>query len=180
MGRPGTLFSRGYLWRSTDVIFVTVGNYMGFPRLVRAVDSLKAAGVIEEEVLLQIAGTMGFTSQSCTVVPFLAPEKFEQKMRDASIVISHGGAGSMIEAFRAQKMPIVMPRRAKYGEHVDDHQVEGARALAAEGRIILIYETAELPAAILQARRRALQPPSQPPSRMVNLVARAIEELLAR
>jgi UDP-N-acetylglucosamine transferase subunit ALG13 len=85
----------------------------------------------------------------------------------------------MIHALRAGNMPIVMPRRKHYGEHVDDHQLEGARALAAEGRIVVVYEPAELPAAIDEARTRSSQPqlPNEP--RMIKLVSRAIEDLVA-
>ena len=73
---------------------------------------------------------------------------------------------------------MVMPRRRKYGELVDDHQVELTKALAAEGRVIPAYEPEDLPAAIEEARRRNTQPIPPPPSRMLDLVAQAIEELL--
>jgi UDP-N-acetylglucosamine transferase subunit ALG13 len=162
------------------MIFVTVGNYLGFPRLIRAVDQLKVEGFIQEDVLLQIGGTTDFTSKVCTVVSFLPPAEFEQRINDASVVVSHAGAGSMLQALRAGKVPIVMPRRAKYREHVDDHQLEGAEALASEGRIILIHEVEELSTAIEKARRIALQPPPKPALRMIALVSRAVEDLLAR
>ena len=73
----------------------------------------------------------------------------------------------------------MMPRRAKYREHVDDHQLEGAQALAADGRIILILESSELPAAIEKARTLMSQPSTRPPLKMIDLVSRAIEDLLA-
>lgn len=160
------------------MIFVTVGNFKGFQRLVNAVEQLKRRGVIEDEVLLQVGNDAKYKSDVCKVTQFLAPDEFEHKLQEATVVISHGGAGSIIQALRAGKVPIVMPRRAEYHEHVDDHQLEGAQALAAEGRIILIRETEELPAAIEKART-ASQPSSRPPLKMIDLVSRAIEDLLA-
>jgi UDP-N-acetylglucosamine transferase subunit ALG13 len=110
-------------------------------------------------------------------VRFLSPAEYEQRMRNATVVICHGGAGTMIQALQAGKVPIVMPRRVKYGEHVDDHQLEGAQELAAAGRIILVQEPKELPAAIQIARSRSAPPPVRP-VRMIELVSRAIEDLL--
>jgi UDP-N-acetylglucosamine transferase subunit ALG13 len=162
------------------VIFVTVGNYKGFQRLVSAVEQLKRDGIIEDEVLLQVGNDAEYKSDVCKVIQFLPPNEFERKLHEAAVVISHGGAGSIIQALRAGKVPIVMPRRAKYHEHVDDHQFEGTQALGAEGRIILIHEVEELSAAIDSARRLAARPPPPAPLQMIDLVSRAIEDLLSR
>jgi UDP-N-acetylglucosamine transferase subunit ALG13 len=162
------------------VIFVTVGNFNGFPRLVGAVEQLKAQGTIQDEVLLQVASSSQHTSGLCRVIQFLPPEEFQRKLEEAAVVISHSGAGTMIQTLRAGKVPVVMPRRKKYGEHVDDHQIELAEALAKQGRVIVAYEVSDLPAAIAQARGRGLQSPARPPVRMIDLVSRAIEDLLAR
>jgi len=171
------LLPKGDLWRTAHVIFVTVGSDKGFPRLLHAVDCLKVRGLIQGDVLLQIGRTPDFSSAVCSVVRFLSPAEYEQRMRNATVVICHGGAGTMIQALQAGKVPIVMPRRVKYGEHVDDHQLEGAQELAAAGRIILVQEPKELPAAIQIARSRSAPPPVRP-VRMIELVSRAIEDLL--
>jgi UDP-N-acetylglucosamine transferase subunit ALG13 len=180
MEGPPALLSKGDLWRTAHVIFVTVGSDKGFPRLLYAVDHLKASRVIQDDVTMQIGRTPDFSSEVCKVVQFLSPAEYEQYMRDASVVICHGGAGTIIQALQAQKVPVVMPRRKHYGEHVDDHQLEGSQRLAAEGRIILVHEPAELLAGIEEACRRKLQPRAQAHLRMVELVSQAIEDLLAR
>ena len=38
--------------------------------------------------------------------------------------ITHGGTGAIIGAVKKGKKVIAVPRRAKYGEHVDDHQLQ--------------------------------------------------------
>ena len=39
-------------------------------------------------------------------------------------MITHGGTGVIIGAVKKGKKVIAVPRLAKYGEHVDDHQLQ--------------------------------------------------------
>ncbi len=45
-------------------------------------------------------------------------------------------------------MPIAVPRLKRYGETVDDHQLELGGLLAADGRLVLVEDEAELAAAV--------------------------------
>lgn len=45
------------------------------------------------------------------------------KTKEASIVITHGGPGSIMLALSMGKIPIVFPRNPEYEEHVDNHQI---------------------------------------------------------
>ena len=45
-------------------------------------------------------------------------------MDKADIVTTHGGTGAIISAVKKGKKVIAVPRLAKYGEHVDDHQIQ--------------------------------------------------------
>ena len=45
-------------------------------------------------------------------------------MSRADIVITHGGTGAIISAVKQGKKVIAVPRLAKFGEHVDDHQLQ--------------------------------------------------------
>jgi UDP-N-acetylglucosamine transferase subunit ALG13 len=161
------------------VIFVTVGNAtQGFRRLLDAVDRLAGQGGFgDQAVFIQSGNNPDFHPSYCKHEPFLTMEAFERKIREADLIISHTGAGMLLHALRTGKVPVVMPRQKMYGEVVDDHQLEIVKALAAEGRVIPAYEAEDLPAAIAEARWRNKQPVPPPPSRMLELVARAIEEL---
>jgi beta-1,4-N-acetylglucosaminyltransferase len=163
------------------MIFVTVGNAtQGFNRLLKAVDGLAGEGFFEgKNVLIQSGNNLEFKATHCEQEDFISPERYAQLINKANLVICHGGAGSLYHVFEAGKIPVVMPRRRKYGEHVDD-QFELVKAIAAEGRVIPAYEPEDLPAAIEEARRRNTQPVPPPPSRMLELVAQAIEELLSK
>lgn len=55
---------------------------------------------------------------------FSIGKKFSQIMDKAEIVITHGGTGAIIGAVKKGKKVIAVPRLARYGEHVDDHQLQ--------------------------------------------------------
>ena len=55
---------------------------------------------------------------------FLDRDEFENVMDKADIVITHGGTGAIIGAVKKGKKVIAVPRLKKYGEHVDDHQLQ--------------------------------------------------------
>ena len=89
----------------------------------------------------------------------------------ADLLILHAGAGAVITAIRAGKVPIVAARRACYGEHIDDHQLEFAHALAETGRAIVVDDMDGLPAAIEQAMsRQDVEHMSRTPPAMVSMI----------
>lgn len=73
-------------------------------------------------------------------------------MAKAELVILHGGAGSVINAIRAGQVPVIVPRRAEFGEHINNHQVEFARQLAQQERVVLVEDLSELQHAMLKAK----------------------------
>ncbi len=99
------------------------------------------------------------------------------------MVICHAGSGTLLYVLHSEKTPVVMPRQKKYGEHIDDHQMELSQVLAKEGRVIPAYEPEDLPAAIEEAKRRnGLRIKGVggkgEKNRMIELVRKAIEELM--
>ena len=164
------------------MIFVTVGNAtQGFSRLLKAVDELAAKGIFgSDPVFIQSGNNRTFFPAHCKHEMFLATDDFAQKVREANLIICHAGAGTLIHVLQVGKIPVVMPRRKKHGELVDDHQLELVQVLTAEGRVIPAYESEDLLNAIEEARRLTRHPAPQPPSPMLSLVAQAIEELIGK
>jgi UDP-N-acetylglucosamine transferase subunit ALG13 len=158
--------------------FVSVGNAtQPFSRLVDAVE--RYASTLPSPVLVQ-HGATPFRPVLCHAVPFVDMPAFEQRIAESTLVILHAGAGSLIHAVRAGKVPVVMPRRAHHGEHVDDHQVELARELGAAGKVVVAMEADDLP----QAVRRALElqegaVTNQASSTMLKLVEATLERYAA-
>jgi UDP-N-acetylglucosamine transferase subunit ALG13 len=163
------------------VVFVTVGSApQGFRRLLEAVDRLAGAGTFAgDPVMMQTGHAAGFIPVHCEAHTFISREEFSRLVQQATLIICHGGA-TPLEIIRAGKIPIVMPRQRKYGEIVNDHQVEFVQALAGEGRVIPAMEPEDLPEAIAKARLLNKTRCPLPSSPMISLVAHALEELTGR
>lgn len=164
------------------MIFVTVGNAkQGFQRLLDAVDIMAEQRTFDQEpIFVQSGNNPNFKSRYCEQKPFLSLEEFVNFINKASVIICHAGAGTLIQILRAGKVPIVMPRRKIYGEHVDDHQLELVQALAQQGRVVAAFEPEDLPKAIAEARQQVgvVRSSQLPP--MFNIVRKAIRELSRR
>lgn len=102
------------------MVFITLGSQkFQFNRLLKAVDELK----LDEEVFAQI-GYSDYKPVNYAYKEFLDRDEFAEIMGRADIVITHGGTGAIIGAVKKGKKVIAVPRLAKYGEHVDDHQIQ--------------------------------------------------------
>ncbi len=159
--------------------FVTVGNAtQPFSRLLDAVATLVAD--LPQPVFVQ-HGSTPFAAEHCTCAAFVPMDEFERRVADADLLIMHAGAGSVLTAVRAGKVPVVMSRQAAHGEHVDDHQVEFARALAGIGRIVRAAEAPDLRTAVhtALARQRDAKASHDPPA-AVAIVAEALRRHASR
>ena len=75
---------------------------------------------------------------------YLGHAEMEAMVREAAVVVCHGGPGTIMLAATLGKRPIVVPRRKRYGEHVDDHQCSFTERIAGEGAIVLAQSEEEL------------------------------------
>ncbi|MFR8792693.1 PssE/Cps14G family polysaccharide biosynthesis glycosyltransferase [Gallintestinimicrobium sp.] len=106
-------------------IFITLGSQkFQFNRLLKAVDELCEKGTVDAENVFAQIGYSDYVPQKYNYKTFLDRDEFSDEMEKADIVITHGGTGAIIEAVKKGKKVIAVPRRAKYGEHVDDHQLQ--------------------------------------------------------
>ena len=122
------------------MIFVTVGTHeQQFNRLVKAVDDLKMDGVITEDVIMQ-TGFSTYEPKYCKWYKLIPYQQMEQYVRDAHIVITHGGPASFIMPLQIGKIPIVVPRQKKFDEHVNDHQLEFVKNISKRITGIIMIE----------------------------------------
>ena len=106
------------------MIFVTVGTHeQPFNRLIKKVDELVADGTITEPIVMQ-TGFSTYVPKHCEWHEMLSYDEMKRYIDEARIVITHGGPASFIEVLQAGKIPVVVPRLAEFGEHVNDHQEE--------------------------------------------------------
>lgn len=127
------------------MIFVTVGTHeQAFNRLIKKVDELVAEGTINEPVVMQ-TGFSTYVPKHCEWHKMLSYDEMKQYIDEARIVITHGGPASFIEVLQAGKIPVVVPRLAEFGEHVNDHQEEFAQVVNKRyGNIIVIENVSKL------------------------------------
>lgn len=135
------------------MIFVILGTQkFQLNRLLKLIDEEIEKGRLTESVFAQI-GNSNYIPQNYEWVKFLDKDKFEQKINESDIVITHSGVGSIITAINSQKPVIVFPRLKEYKEHVDDHQLEIADAFSKKEFVIKYREDMALSEQISNARR---------------------------
>lgn len=115
------------------MIFVTVGTHeQQFNRLIAAVDRLKEKSIIKDDVFIQ-TGYSDYIPRHCEYKNIISFEEMSNYMRQASIVITHGGPASFMQVISLGKKPIVVPRQLIYEEHVNNHQLEFTRQVLKKG-----------------------------------------------
>jgi UDP-N-acetylglucosamine transferase subunit ALG13 len=150
-------------------LFGTVGATLPFDRLVEAIADLKASGEITEEVLIQ-TGIGGAAPIGVDVVETLPFEDMQARLREADIVVCHGGTGSLITALREGCRVVVMPRLASRGEHYDDHQSDITKAFAARGLVAIANDKDELALALQTVRARPPVMATTDPARLIEFL----------
>jgi UDP-N-acetylglucosamine transferase subunit ALG13 len=134
------------------VIFVITGMEVHpFDRLARAIDDLQAAAGSSEEYFLQL-GACTYQPRHARFERYLSFDQVCRTIRQAEVVITHAGAGSTLVCIQQGKHPIIVPRRRRWGEHVDEHQVPFAAKLSQAGMATACDDLAELPVAIAATR----------------------------
>jgi UDP-N-acetylglucosamine--N-acetylmuramyl-(pentapeptide) pyrophosphoryl-undecaprenol N-acetylglucosamine transferase len=58
------------------------------------------------------------------VFSYMSPVEFSSAARDADVVVTHAGVGTLLELLGMGIYPVLAVRRGTRGEHVDDHQTE--------------------------------------------------------
>ena len=135
------------------MIFVTVGTHtQNFNRLLKEVDRLVDRKKLKGKVVAQI-GHSTYEPKNMEWFRITTPNKFKELCKKAKLIITHGGAGNIITALSSNKPVIIVPRLKRFGECVDDHQLQLAKKLAKEGKAIAVYDIADLEDSIKNARK---------------------------
>lgn len=120
------------------MIFICLGTQkFQCNRLLKEVDRLVEQGLIQEKVFAQ-RGHSEYVPTQYESVELLDRDNFEKRIAQCSMIISHSGVGTIISAINYHKPIIVFPRLKKYKEHVDDHQLDIARAFHKK-HLVLMY-----------------------------------------
>lgn len=136
------------------MIFVTVGT-TDFDALVAAMDAL--APSLGEPVVMQVGrgaarpvNAAEWFAFASSLAPYLAT---------ASIVVSHGGLGTVVEVLRGGGRLVGVSNPERYDRHQDDLLGAFERA----GHLVWCRDLADLPSAIARARTGTFIPYHPPP-----------------
>lgn len=103
------------------MILLSVGTQLPFDRLVSAVDAW-AARRPDVEVFAQI-GPSTYVPKAMKSEAFIDPDRFRALQAECSLMISHAGIGSIINAMEMRKPIIILARDHLRGEHRNGHQI---------------------------------------------------------
>lgn len=122
------------------MILVTLGTQkQQFTRLLNYLEKLD----LKDKIIVQ-AGHTKYQSKKMEIFDFIDYEKMDNYVKQADLIITHGGTGSIIGPLKKGKKVIACARKEKYKEHVDDHQEEIVNIFSEEGYILKLDENDDL------------------------------------
>lgn len=137
------------------MIYVTLGTmFMDFERLVRKMDEI--AGRTGEPVWIQ-RGLSKTIPKHAQYFDFKPPEENLAFQREARVIVCHAGIGAVTDALSVGRPFIAVPRLKRYGEHMNDHQLDLAQAVARRGWGRMVVDIDELDDACANPPRPALE-----------------------
>lgn len=123
-------------------VFVTIGTQEPFDRLIRLVDNWAMSQ--NNIVFFAQIGDSNFVPNHIDYNYFLEKREFDKILKNSDLIVAHAGIGSIITALRNGKPILTLPRRAKFKEHRNDHQIATTKALSKLGYIYPIYTEKEI------------------------------------
>lgn len=152
------------------MVFVTVGSHptFRFERLLQAVN------LISDEDLVVQHGPAPPPSGVAEARPWFTFDEFLRTMERASAVVTHAGAGSLLCASQLGHIPVVVPRLRRYGETVDDHQLELARAFERTRQVLVAWDVTELPTLLARTTAPSKTQPTSSAERLSSEVRAAL------
>lgn len=159
------------------MILVLLGTQNNsFHRLLEEIEKLIEEGIIKEEVIVQ-AGYTKYESEKIKIFDLISLEELEKYQKQADLIITHGGVGSIISSIKKGKRVIAVPRLHKYEEHVNDHQKEIVELFDKKGYIIGITEVEELKQAIEKLKDFIPNTYTQDNEKMLKIIGDFIDKI---
>ena len=159
------------------MILVLLGTQNNsFHRLLEEVEKNIKDKTINEEVIVQ-AGYTKYQTHRMKVIDLMSKEQLEQFQDEASLIITHGGVGSIISSIEKGKKVIAVPRKHEYGEHVNNHQIQIVKDFNDKGYLIGIGNVENLKDAIIESK--TFEPVKYKPNnqKMLKIIENFIENI---
>lgn len=125
------------------MIFITVGTHeQPFNRLLKCIDRMVEEGKIKEDVIVQ-KGYTDLKLKYCEDYKLIGYDEMQKYIKEARIVVTHGGPASFIAPLSIGKIPIVVPRKKEFNEHVNNHQLEFSKQVEKRMKNIIVADSEE-------------------------------------
>lgn len=159
------------------MILVMLGTQNNsFYRLLEKIEELINQGIIQEQVIVQ-AGYTKFETKNMEIFDLIPREELEKYQKEANIIITHGGVGSIITSIKEGKKVIAVPRNHEYGEHVNNHQKEIVELFDKKGYIIGINDVDELKIALEKIKNFNPKPYYSDNKKMLKIIGDFIDKV---
>ena len=116
----------------------------GFDRLLKKMDEI--ASTSGEEVVMQVGHT-SFKPINAKWFDFTTEADIKEWCKKARVVVTQP-AMSILDAQEQGVPVVVVPRLKRYHEVIDDHQLDFAKHLEKEGKVIAVYDVDKLEEAL--------------------------------
>ena len=148
------------------MIFLTVGTQLPFDRLTSTVDAWCAEVGSGSKIFGQIGclGARNYRPQHFKWAEKVAPADFDRYFREASLIVSQAGMGSIITAMASSKPIVILPRRVHLQEQRNDHQFATAQRLGARRGVFVAMTESDLPGLINRVIGQAMGKEVEPVS----------------
>ena len=103
-------------------------------------------------------------------------KEFDELLKKADLLITHGGVGTIVTALKMGKKVIASPRLAQYGEHHNDHQCQIIDSFCEKGYILSCVSVEQMKSAILASKEFTPQPFISNQQAFLNLIRKEINE----
>ncbi len=158
------------------MILVTLGTQdKEFTRLLKAIDREIDNGIITDKVVVQ-AGCTKYESKNMEIFDLIPSNEFDEYIKKADLIITHGGAGSILTGVKNNKKIIAAARLAKYKEHTNDHQKQIIGEFSEQGYILELKDFNKLGKLIQKSKTFKPKKFISNTDNMIKLVSDYIEE----
>lgn len=159
------------------MILVLLGTqHNEFTRLLKEVENCINNGIIKEEVIVQ-AGFTKYETNKMQVFDMISKEELNNLIDKASLIITHGGVGSIIIALKKGKKVIAVPRLSKFSEHVNDHQKQIVEVFNEKKYLIGVQDVEDLSKAIETSKSFIPQEYKSDNKKMLDIIDKFIENI---
>lgn len=165
------------------VVVVVGTDHHPFDRLINWVNEWLATHADQTGRFFVQWGTAS-VRPDCQGVQFLGADELATLMDQADVIVCHGGPATVSEAWARGRKPVVVPRLARLGEHVDDHQADFCYRFAALGRMALASTLSDFTRLLAEAEaepaRFSVTDSGSTADQAVACLGKLIEELVSR